>query len=186
MGFDIMLGATNQAELDAGDYNPNDHRLSRNFCNFMTRRSELAEEDEPELDQIGRLTGVDITPLYEMEGYTLPEEVRSLLDYAEDEEEREEIRARTTAANAVVTGNIDKVTAVVQGLLSRLETIPDLPSRLRSDESDTLHRAAYFASFASPRMDAYDNTFGQDLRNFMRFLDYARSKGSKTVFFVYG
>lgn len=186
MGLDILLGANNQAELDAGDYDPNDHSLSRNFCNFITRRNDLAEEEEPELDQIGRLTGIDVTPLYEMENYTLPEELSSLLDYAEDEEERQQIMARTTAANAAVTGNIDQVTAVVQGLLTRVAAIPDLPSRLRPDEFDTLHSAAYFASFASPRMDAYNNTFGQDLRNFMRFLDYAKRKGSETVFFVYG
>ncbi|GAA4035323.1 hypothetical protein GCM10022409_19930 [Hymenobacter glaciei] len=186
MGLDIVLGANNQAELDAGDYNPSEHHLSRTFCNFMTRRNDLAEGEEPELDQIGRLTGVDISPLYEMESYTLPEELSNLLDYAEDEEEQQEIMARTAAANAAVRGNIDKVVAVVQGLLTRVATIQDLPSLLQSDEFDTLRSAAYFASFSSPRMDAYENTFSQDLRNLMRFLDYAKSKGSETVFFVYG
>lgn len=186
MGLDSLLVANNQAALDAGDYDPKGHRLSRNFCNLMTGRNDLAEEKEPELDQIGRLADVDITPLYEMGNYTLPEELGILLDYAEDEAERQEIMARTTVANAAITGNIDQVTAVVQGLLTRVSAIPDLPSQLQQDEFDTLHNAAYFASFASPLMDAYDNTFGQDLRNFKRFLDYAKSKGSETVFFVYG
>jgi dynactin complex subunit len=184
MGLDILLGANNQAALDAGNYDPDDQRLSRNFCNFMCRRSAIAEE--PELDQIGRLTGVDISPLYEMENHTLPEELDSMLEYADDEAERQEILARTQADNAALAGNIDRVTATVEGLLTQLTTMEDLRSRLRTDEEDTLYSTAYFANFSASRMNAYDNTFGQDLRNFKNFLDYAKGKGSETVFFVYG
>lgn len=184
MGLDILLGANNQAALDAGHYNPDDQGLSRNFCTFMCQRG--AMEEEPELDQIGRLTGVDISPLYEMENYTLPEDLSSLLEYAADEAERQEILARTQASNAAMAGNIDRVTATVEGLLTQLATIEDLPSRLRLDKEDTLYSTAYFANFSASRMNAYDNTFSQDLRNFRSFLDYAKGEGSETVFFVYG
>jgi hypothetical protein len=184
MGLDILLGANNQAALDAGNYDPDDQRLSRNFCNFMTRRGAI--EEEPELDQIGQLTGVDISPLYEMENYTLPEELSSMLEYADDEAERQEILARTQAANAALAGNIDRVTATVKGLLMQLATVEDLPSRLRPDKENTLDSTAYFANFSASRMSAYDNTFGQDLRNFKNFLDYAKGLRSETVFFVYG
>ncbi|SES92031.1 hypothetical protein [Hymenobacter actinosclerus] len=184
MGLDILLGANNQAELDAGHYDPDDHQLSRNFCNFMCRR--WAIEEEPELDQIGRLTGVDISPLYEMDNYTLPEDLSSMLEYADDDAERQEILARTQAASAAMAGNIDRVTATVEGLLTQLTTMEDLPSRLRPDPEDTLYATAYFANFSAARMNAYDNTFGQDLRNFRSFLEYAKGKGSETVFFVYG
>ena len=184
MGLDILLGANNQAELDAGDYNPNDHSLSRNFCNFMYRRSAI--EEEPELDQIGRLTGIDISPLYEMENYILPEDLKSMLEHADDEAERQEIIEQNNAAAAAMSGNIDRVLTTVESLLTQLATIADLPSRLLPDEYDTLHSTAYFANFAATKMNAYDNTFGQDLRNMKSFLLYAKSKGSETVFFVYG
>ncbi|MBO2013127.1 hypothetical protein [Hymenobacter negativus] len=85
-----------------------------------------------------------------------------------------------------MAGNIDRVTATVEGLLTQLTTMDDLLSRLRPIEEDTFYSTAYFANFSASRMNAYDNTFGQDLRNFKNFLDYAKGKGSETVFFVYG
>jgi hypothetical protein len=183
MGLDIFLGANNQAELDAGDFEPYAHDLSRTFCYFMCRRG--AFEGVPELDQIGALTGIDVSPLYEMENYMLPEDVESMLELEEDEAEKLAMKERAAAAVAIA-GNIDRVTATLQALLTQLAPIVDLPNRLLPDPGDTLQGESYFANFSAAKRNKYDNTFGQDLRNFKSFLDYAKSKGSETVFFVYG
>ncbi|MDO7847420.1 hypothetical protein Q5H92_13705 [Hymenobacter sp. M29] len=185
MGLDILLGANNQADLDAGHYNPDDHRLSRNFCHFMCRRSAIV--GLPELDQIGQLTGVDIAPLYEMEEYVLPEDLAAWLEDEDNEAERNRLVQQTAAAAAAMAGNIERVTATVQALLAHLATIEHLPSRLLPDKEGTFaDEGAYFANFFASKMNRFDNTFGQDLRNLNSFLHYAKSKGSETVFFVYG
>jgi hypothetical protein len=72
MGLDILLGATNQSALDAGEFNPYDHRLSRNFCELMCRQKDLEGASEP--DQIDQLTDVYISPLAEMTHYILPKD----------------------------------------------------------------------------------------------------------------
>jgi hypothetical protein len=184
MGLDIFLGANNQAELDAGDFDPSAHDLSRTFCYFMCRRGAI--EGVPELDQIGYLTGIDISPLYDMENYMLPEDVESMLEFEKDEAEKFALQERANAAAMAIAGNINQVTATVQALLTQLALITDLPNRLLPDPTDTLQSASYFADFFAAKRNKYDNTFGQDLRNFKRFLDYAKSMGSETVFFVYG
>jgi hypothetical protein len=57
----------------------------------MCRRN--VTEGEPELDQIGRITLVDISPIYQMENYgsDTGEELEFLLEVAENEEERQHI-----------------------------------------------------------------------------------------------
>jgi hypothetical protein len=184
MGLDILIGANNQATLDAGEYEPAHHQLSRTFGYLMGRRHEIV--GLPELDQIGHLTGVDISPLYVMDDYLLPDDEQSLLESAEDEAELLAMEERFRVAAAARAGNIDQVTIIVQDLLQKVALLPDLPTQLLPVLPDTLHRASYFAHFAASTHDGYENTFGQDLRNFKRFLDYAKSKGSETIFFVYG
>jgi hypothetical protein len=59
----------------------------------MCRRN--VTEGEPELDQIGRITLVDISPIYQMENYgsDTGEELEFLLEVAENEEERQHIQS---------------------------------------------------------------------------------------------
>ena len=185
MGLAIFLGANNQAELDAGDFEPSAHDLSRTFCELMCRQNDF--EGASELDQIGQLTGVDISPLSEMTHYLLPEDVASWLEYEEDPAERKRITEQAEAAAAAIAGNLNRVTVTVQVLLTQLALFDNLPSRLLPVTGKPFREAGrYFTSFASPRMNQFDNTFGQDLRNLKAFLDYAKSKGSQTVFFVFG
>jgi len=183
MGLDISVRATNQSEWEDAADTREEHTLSRRFGYFMCRRSAIA--GVPELDQLGALTGVDISPLYEMETYVSPEDIDNSLEFASDEAERQRILDKARPASAALTGNIDKVRTAVEGLLTRLATVADLPGQLRPDKHDVLQAAAYFANFSSPKMNARDSTFGQDLRNLKRFLEDAKSQGSETVYFVY-
>jgi hypothetical protein len=70
MGMDILIIANNNEELMSLDYYDekndlsNKHSLSRTFCNFMSRPNVIS--GEPELDQIGKVTHVDISCIYDM------------------------------------------------------------------------------------------------------------------------
>jgi hypothetical protein len=186
MGLDISLWTPNQEEFDHDETNSHYHyNLSRTFCNLMGRSGVIAEE--PELDQIGRLTCVDVSPIYDMENYREEVDLAEELEFAENEEERHHMQARAAAANVRLEGNLDIVYETITQLLAQLAPLTDLPARLQPTARDTLGREVYFADFMRDTGDSYiNNNFGQDLRRFKSFLEYARSKGRRTVFFRYG
>lgn len=187
MGLDIHLQTDNYEQLYAAwhdDYYRL-HSLSRTFCNLMFRDSMVTGETE--LNQISRLTGVDVTPLYEMLEYPEPQGLEFHLEMADSEAEKQEILANAEAAKARLAGNINRVAATIDGLLRKLHGINDLPNLLTAHGHDTLDHKIYFADFLLDRENGYiDNSFGQDLRNFKRFLEFAKSKGSSTVYFELG
>jgi hypothetical protein len=182
MGLDIILCAIVQDDFDLNS--SQEHQLSRTFCTLMCQHSDL--DDESELDQIGRLVGVDISPLYEMESYVLDAELESELEFT-DEEDKQALIERVESDRAALVGNIDKVSTVVEVLIVKLSTISNLSALLVPRAHDVLNSKIYFADFLLDKGDGYiGNNFGRDLRNFKRFLTYAKREGSRTVFFNYG
>lgn len=183
MGLDIIIDANNYKELDS-----NGHTLSRTFCNFMSRRDQDLDH-EPELDQIGEITGIDISPIYEMNSY--PAEGDGYLEYrlesADSEEERQRILKEVEDDKAKLKGNIDKVLRTITDLIEKLNSITNLPSLLLPTEEDLLDNEDYFSEFQIDKGNGYiGNNFGRDLRNFKKFLEYAKEKGTTTVWFDYG
>jgi len=89
MGLDIHIDTNNYEELHSDDYYDekndyfNKHSLSRTFCNFMGRQDLVSHV--PELDQIGEITGVDISSIYEMENYPEEEKLEFFLATADSE-----------------------------------------------------------------------------------------------------
>ena len=190
MGPDISIVTDNIKEIESGDYwNPendylNKHSLSRTFCNLICRKDVV--EGEPELDQISRLTGVDISPIYEMEQYGgdgWGEEISlEPPDTAQSLQLSQDIKGKPALDN-----NIDKVLTTIESLIAKLSVIDNLPELLDDDGYDTLDSSNYFSDFNIDKGEGYiGNNFGQDLRNFKRFLEFAKSKGAKTVYFNYG
>jgi hypothetical protein len=188
MGLDIHFMTDNSDVIFTIDYHTNfyyQHRLSRTFCNFMCRKN--AVRHEPELDQIGKITGVDISPLYDMEQYPDEEEISFSLHCAKTEEERQLIIKDADATRESLKGNIDKVYRTVNELIDKLNSINNLPSLFEPTDFDSLQSEDYFSDFVNDKGDGYiNNNFGHDLRNFQHFLTYAKSKGSETVWFKYG
>ncbi|MBI3235362.1 MAG: hypothetical protein HYZ42_15225 [Bacteroidetes bacterium] len=79
------------------------------------------------------------------------------------------------------------MTKTVTELIDKLNSIENLPSLLLKTEFDTLGIEEYFSAFQGDKGDGYiGNNFGQDLRNFKRFLEYAKQHGTTTVWFNYG
>jgi hypothetical protein len=144
---------------------------------------------DTELEQIGKITSVDISPVLAMETYGIDsgEELEFFLETAETEEERQKILHEAKLKKENLKGNIDKVLKTINSLIEKLSLIENLPDLLNDHGHDTLDNKNYFADFKVDKGQGYiGNNFGQDLRNFKRFLEYAKSKGSIMVYFNYG
>jgi hypothetical protein len=190
MGLDIFIRTDKNPEFDEtvdDESNFANHGLSRTFCNLMNRQHAVGSE--PELDQIGRIVAVDISPLYEMENYQEDdsEELEAFLHLAETEEERASLLEEAGQSRMKIQGNIERVLELVNTLIDRLSVIDNLPQMLDDGGHDTLNSREYFADFNVDKGDGYiGNNFGQDLRNFRRILEDARSRGATIVYFRYG
>jgi len=191
MGLDVRVGVDNHEQVFERRHENGDeltslqqHSLSRTFCWLMCRRDAI--EEEPELDQVGRITGVDIAPLYAMEQYTTEFAASESAEYADSEVERQRIFDQARASRERLAGNIELVLKTVLALLDSLARIDDLPSRLYRHPNDRLNPSVYFSDFELDKGDGYiGNNFGQDLRNLRTILLYAKSRGTKTVYFAY-
>ena len=141
----------------------------------------------PEFKQIAKLTGVDIIPIFEMEKYLDEENAELLLPFDATEKDRLKILSKIQADRDSLKGNIDKVLNCVTNLLDKLSTVDNLDRKIIAHGDDTIGIDYYFSDFSTDKGDGYiGNNFGQDLRNFKRFLEYAKSKGTTTVYFNYG
>ena len=113
MGVDITLCAENQENLFPKDYNrliysDFKHALSRFFCHFMLRQETL-ESGEPELDQVGRITSVDIQPLYDMAKYREDTELEYYLPMIKNSELRQQVLDEAIQHREKLQGNIETV-----------------------------------------------------------------------------
>jgi hypothetical protein len=191
MGLDILIRTDKDDQIFTADYHDpkhdhfNKHSLSRTFCNFMCRQNVVS--GEPELDQIGQITSVDISPIYEMEKNGSTGELESFLEMAGSEDEKQNILEQARQNEEKLKGNLGKVLSTINALIDKLSSIDNLPQLLNDHGHDTLDYKTYFTDFKSDEGQGYiDNNFGHDLRNFKRFLEYAKERGVTTVFFNYG
>jgi hypothetical protein len=193
MGLDILIRTDKDDQIFTADYHDpkhdyfNKHSLSRSFCNLMCRQNVVS--GEPEFDQIGQITSVNISPIYAMETYGSDsgEELDFFLETAENQEEKERILEQAGQNKENLKGNLDKVLSTITALIAKLSSIENLPQLLNDYGHDTLDYKNYFTDFNIDKGRGYiDNNFGQDLRNFKRFLEYAKAKGATMVYFNYG
>lgn len=185
MGMDIFLSTEFLSALieeDPDAFFAQKH-LSRSFYNLMWRRQIITHD--PELDQIGRICGVDITPLYDMETYE---------DLSTSDDERDQVtingefyRRDPNFEAFPHKGNINKVYDTVNALIAALSTIGDISSRLQPTDHDTLKPDIYFADLSQENgKDVVYNNFGQDLRTIKTFIEYAKQHGRTTIWFMIG
>jgi hypothetical protein len=185
MGLDVLVITDNYEQVPDNDFEQ--HSLSRTFCNFTFRANSIENDGATELEQIGRLTGVDISPLARMSEYPEEEYLEFRLSVAESATEQQTLRARYEADKAAFTGNLPAVLATVHQLLERLALIDNLPSLFDAHDNDILGNDYYFTDFLVDKGQGYiGNNFGQDLRNLERFLRFAQSHGATTAWFSYG
>jgi hypothetical protein len=189
MGLDVLVITDNYEQLSGEE--PEDyyeqHSLSRTFCNFTFRANSIENGGATELEQIGHLTEVDVSPLAWMSEYPEEEYLEFRLSVAESANEQQTLLAKYEADKAAFTGNLPAVLATVQLLLERLAHINNLPDLLDAYGNDILGYEYYFTDFLVDKGQGYiSNNFGQDLRNLERFLRFAQSHGATTAWFSYG
>lgn len=193
MGIDISINTDIDDKVFSADYiDPEDvyfhtHSLSHTFCNFISRRDVV--DCEPELDQIGQLTSVDISLFYQMEAYgsVSDEELEFFFETAQSEEERKNILNQAQQNKDNPKGNITHILTTISTLIDKLSKIESLPLLLNDCGYDTLNSKEYFSDFSIDKGDGYiGNNLGQDLRNFKKFVEYAKDKGATIVYFNYG
>ena len=183
MALDINLETEIESEKEIY-INFYKHRLSRAFSDLM-RRKDLIEH-EPELDQIGKITGVDISCLYNMETYPDEDEVEAHSSHAQNESQHHAIKEKVKSDKASIAGNLEEVLSTLNQLISKLSTIENLPSLLIPTDFDCLNSEYYFSDFNIDRGNGYmHNNFGLDLRNFKRFVENAKLNNNQTVWFRY-
>ena len=184
MGLDIHVISDNYEQLYSSDEESKYsylHSLSRTFCYFMGRKNIVKT---PELDQIGKLIGINILPLYEMETYS---DDLDWLEFMDSEEEKQNIILKNNRARENIDGNIDKIIDIVHQLTTQLYKTDNLILKIWDNDHDTLGNGEYFSEFESDLGDGYiGNNLGHDLRNLQRFLEFAKNRGANTVWFSYG
>ena len=185
MGLDIGLATDNYHEIFDEYVNQNNLHLSRTFCNFIFRKS--AGISQPELDQIGEITRLEISIIYDLMGHVNEDDIKFFLENAETKEIRDNILREAKEFMQKLEGNIDKVTQTINQLIEKLSKIENLTELLLQTDVDTLNNSEYFSNFNTENKGSYtSNNFGDDLRAFQRFLYFAKERGAKTVWFEYG
>ncbi len=122
-----------------------------------------------------------------MDEYWCKESVAEQLFMFETDADKEKFLDKVQTQNLRIEGNLDRVSATIDSLIDKLSKLDDLAEHLDNYGQDVLGQDFYFSDFNTDKGQGYiGNNFGQDLRNFKRFLEYARSKGTKTVYFNYG
>jgi hypothetical protein len=188
MGQDIFVYFDNNEEVHSGDYDDktfdyfNKHSLSRTFCNLMFRRHNVSAS---EFEQIEKITSIDISPFYDMEKDE--DGIEYFLEMAKTDEEKQKILEVAKQQKENRNGNIEKIIDTISRLINSLSLMKNLPDLLDDNGNDVLDNKIYFANFNEDKGAGYiGNNFGQDLRNFKRHLEYAKTKGATTTCFFYG
>ena len=184
MGLDLYLITDNYYEELSNEFADGKYDLSREFCYFFFRKEEI---EYAELDQIAEITGVDVNPIYEMNNYPDEEYTDYRLECeARNQQERQKILDEVEAEKKKLEGNIDKVLQTVSSLIAKLNTINNLYGKLNKTEPSNWDIEHYLSDFNTDKSkDSFIGNFGQDLRNFKDFLEYAKSKETKTVWFLF-
>jgi hypothetical protein len=82
--------------------------------------------------------------------------------------------------------DLETILNTVNSLIAKLQSVENLTEQLDDNGEDTLGNDFYFSDFNVDKGEGYiGNNFGQDLRNFKRYLEYAKTKGTKEVMFEY-
>lgn len=187
MGMDVELCTDIDDQLKTDEYLDKyfyEHSLSRTFCHMLDREDVV--DGPPELNQIGRITGIDISPILRL-AYYINDELDYVLDGKESEEERRRILYSEALPKGNLKGNIDEILLTINSLIDKLSKIDNLSALLDDHGFDNLGHENYFTDFRIDKGDGYiGNNFGQDLRNFRKFLEYARMNGASTVYFSFG
>lgn len=183
MGLDIFYNVDNDDEIFTFEYITDDelkrhHELTRTFANLMSRKNVIPENEKTELDQISQITGIDLSSISHLDEIPDLGELEEILEY--DPEYYEAQKVEYEIQRRKIENNLDEVSSKITELIEKLKEKEDLYRLLSFTSFDSLNSSVYFKK----ENNGGDN-FYTDLNNFKNFVDYARSKGTKTIWFRY-
>ena len=151
--------------------------LSRQFCNLIDGWN----YDGSFMDRIGQLTGVDVKPILEMETYRPPDEeyLDVMLEFAETEEEKNEILDREKQKIEKLKNNLEQVMFTIEQLIKKFPLIT------HQIEAAGNCSQQYFSMPPSEQEYTSEDYFFDDLMKFKNFLTFVKTKGTTTVFFEF-
>ncbi|MBC7920956.1 MAG: hypothetical protein H7Z75_07660 [Ferruginibacter sp.] len=183
MALDIFVQTKNRI-YDEGD-DQADYALSRTLCRLFLGTYKSPNPDHGELIQVGKLAGVDLTPLVRMGDYVTKDHEELLLANVADAGEKERLHQEIQQKRDGAWQPIPLVKGTVVALLNRLGEGVYAQIEYNENHREWLH--PYFRDPQPGRDDEYaGNTFGQDLRNVLRYLEFAEQKGEAYVIFDFG
>ena len=162
MGLHIHIVTDNYHEVYSTEFFKNEPEyrskmhLSKDFAELMARLN--VSFGMSELMQVESISEVKLSAIWDMA--TFHGEEGNTLDH-----------------------NINPVIETVDRLIEKLNTVENLQTKIEPYDDD-IDLEFYFSDFSRDIVNGTsDNNFGQDLRNFKRFLEYALSKGASKVWF---
>jgi len=156
--------------------------LSRNFCVLLSFDGMI----HPAFYRLEAFTGLDLSPIEDMLSYSDKEELDEYLEFAyENEDERQQLRNDADQARENLEGNLGKVLQTVIELIESLTKIGDFAESILKPGS-WFNKTYFEVSKEDIEAQNIINNFGQDLRNFKRYLEFLKSLGKDTVWFSFG
>ncbi|QHT68870.1 hypothetical protein GXP67_20560 [Rhodocytophaga rosea] len=190
MGLDIRVVADIPSDLfytdEYFDKHLKEFSLSRTFCNlYFTYQNYL---DNSEFIQISKIIGVDFTPLLKMASYPSPEYIEAMLEIeAKTEEEKTQLLKNFEREKLESKQSIADIKVLLRQLHQKLERIENLQDLIKYNEYHKERFYRYFEDFVIDVGDGYiGNNFGQDVRNFIKILEYSEKQGAQNVYFDFG
>lgn len=151
--------------------------LSDFFSDLILRRELVGELAE--LDQIGRIAGIDVEPLYAMSFYWDKDAETERLAGLNTEPERAKQLEIIQTTNESLLNNLGKVYQTVTLLEQQLVEIDDLEV-LISYSNDGFFNRTYFT-----KNNLGTANFFSDLQKMKEFLEFAQSLDGDTVYFKF-
>jgi hypothetical protein len=184
MGLDIFI-STNK-EIDRREDIRNS--LSRIFVRLILQQHDNNDE---EINQISKISSIDLTALLEME---IPDTsyLEFQLDDNEDDKEAQRIKDEIVKTKELFSKDIDLIIDTLQKLDTTLKTKPDYYKQLHLTDPDDNY-INYFKNYpieVKPNEYGFisdsDTNFGVDIRTLLTYLTFAKSQGATKTYFSFG
>ena len=182
MGLDIFISTDKHIDRQGKRSS-----LSRIFLRLVLRQ----HDDDEEINQISEISGIDLTPLVEM---NIPDTsyLEFQLEDTEDEEEIEKINKEIAETQKQYSQDIKLVINRLRKLDQALKENPDYYKQLDLTEPYEAY-INYFKNYAADvEPNEYDfiadseTNFGVDIRTIISYLTFAKSEGATKTYFSYG
>ena len=183
MGLDIFIST--DKDIDRQDKR---NSLSRTFLKLIFQQH---DDNDEEINQISEISGVDLTPLLDM---NIPDTsyLEFQLDGIEGDEDIQRIKNEIAESKKVYSQGIDLIIDTLQRLDTALKARPNYYKDLHFTHSYEAY-INYFKNYAvdvEPNEYGFvsdsDTNFGVDIRTLLNYLTFAKSQGATKTYFRFG